>query len=106
MPKELKKITQAIVKNYRPDKIILFGSRVWGKPKPWSDYDLFILKKYAKKRVLDRMIEVSYLIDPKKYPNPVDTIVYNQKELDLELASGSQMYRDIISKGKILYERG
>ncbi len=93
------------MKNYRPDKIILFGSRVWGKPKPWSDYDLFILKKGARKRPYLRGCDVSRIINPEKFPTPVDTIVYNKKELEMELDSGSTMYRDIVTKGKILYER-
>jgi predicted nucleotidyltransferase len=25
--------------------VILFGSRAWGKPKPWSDYDLLVVVK-------------------------------------------------------------
>lgn len=26
-------------------QVVLFGSRVWGKPKPWSDYDFVVVVK-------------------------------------------------------------
>lgn len=43
--KEIKKITNQIVKKYQPEKIILFGSYAWGKPAKNSDADLFIVKE-------------------------------------------------------------
>lgn len=48
--KEIKRITKQIVKNYNPEKIILFGSFAYGKPKPSSDIDLLIIKKSRKKK--------------------------------------------------------
>ena len=43
--KEIKKIAEKIAKEYKPEKIILFGSYAWGKPGPNSDVDLFVVKK-------------------------------------------------------------
>jgi len=37
--KEIKKITDQIVKKYQPKKIIFFGSYAWGKPARNSDVD-------------------------------------------------------------------
>lgn len=105
MSKELKKITQAIVKYYNPDKIILFGSRVWGKPKPWSDYDLFILKKYSKKRPYLRTCDVLEILNESDLRQPVDPVVFNNLELENRLETGSQIFNDIVNKGKTLYER-
>ena len=42
---KLKEITDKIVKEYKPEKIILFDSYAWGKPQEWSDIDLFVVKK-------------------------------------------------------------
>jgi predicted nucleotidyltransferase len=41
----VKDITQKIVREFDPDKIILFGSQAWGNPSEESDIDLFIIKK-------------------------------------------------------------
>lgn len=46
---EIKKITTKIVKKYKPEKIILFGSFTWGKPTKDSDVDLLIIKNIKKK---------------------------------------------------------
>ena len=46
---KLKEITDKIVKEYQPEKIILFGSWAWGEPHEWSDVDLFIIKRSEKR---------------------------------------------------------
>ena len=49
--KEIQRITDHIVKKYKPEKVILFGSYAWGKPTEDSDVDLFIVKKSRKRRI-------------------------------------------------------
>jgi len=39
----IKRISEKIQREYRPQKIILFGSYAWGKPGRYSDIDLFII---------------------------------------------------------------
>ncbi len=39
--KEIKNITKQIVKKYKPEKIILYGSFAYGKPHKDSDVDFF-----------------------------------------------------------------
>ena len=55
--RQIKKVADRIVQEYKPEKIILFGSHAWGEPNPDSDVDLFIVKK-SKKRQIDRMREL------------------------------------------------
>ena len=45
MTEELKKVVDIIVRDFAPDKIILFGSRARGDFNNDSDYDLMILKE-------------------------------------------------------------
>jgi len=40
----IKKIKNRVVKNFNPDRIILFGSYAYGNPDESSDIDLFIVK--------------------------------------------------------------
>jgi predicted nucleotidyltransferase len=101
----LNKLRNTIVCEYKPDKIILFGSRVWGKCKKDSDYDLFILKKGARKKLPKRTGDILRMKRRANISLPVDAIVYNQSELDAMLNRGSQFYCDIISRGKVLYEK-
>jgi predicted nucleotidyltransferase len=43
----ISEVVAKIVKNFRPEKIILFGSQVWGKPKDWSDIDILVIMDYS-----------------------------------------------------------
>lgn len=64
--KEIKKITDAIAKKYKPEKIILFGSYAWGKPTKDSDVDLFVVKETKNTRKLAR--EIDDLLFPRLFP--------------------------------------
>jgi uncharacterized protein len=45
---EIKEITDIIVREYDPDKIILFGSRARGEGKPDSDIDILVVSDREK----------------------------------------------------------
>lgn len=98
---KIKAITQKIIKEYRPEKIILFGSYAWGKPREWSDVDLFIVKKSRKKR-WERGYELRKLLFPPGVP--LDILVYTPSELKKRLIIGDFFIKDIANKGKVLYE--
>lgn len=100
--KEIKKITEQIIKKYKPEKIILFGSYAWGKPGPDSDVDLFIIKKTTKKR-WDRERELRLKIFPPILP--IDLLIYTPKELKKRSESGDFFVNGIIGRGKVLYEQ-
>lgn len=73
---ELSRVVDKIRINYRPEKIILFGSLAIGVPSQTSDIDLAIIKK-TKKRFLDRNLEVALIADPLE---AFDFLVYTPKE--------------------------
>ena len=47
--KSVKNITDTIVREFKPEKVVLFGSYAWGKPTKNSDIDLLIVKDDPKK---------------------------------------------------------
>ncbi|MBA3046949.1 nucleotidyltransferase domain-containing protein [Patescibacteria group bacterium] len=99
--KEIKRITKQIVKNYNPEKIILFGSFAYGKPKPSSDIDLLIIKKSRKKRV-ERIKEILMKTES---DIPLEPLVYTPKEIKNRIDLGDFFFQDIFKKGKVLYAR-
>jgi len=99
--KEIKKVVNQIVKNYKPEKIILFGSFVYGKPKASSDIDLLILKK-TKQRKVERIKKV--LMETESH-FPLEPLVYTPEELKKRLRLGDFFFENIIKKGKIMYEK-
>lgn len=98
---KIKNITDLIVKKYKPEKIILFGSYAWGKPGIDSDVDLFIVKKTKNTRELARKIDGS--IFPR--PFPIDLIVYKPNQVKKRKEMGDFFINDILNKGKVLYAK-
>ncbi|MBU3925374.1 MAG: nucleotidyltransferase domain-containing protein [Patescibacteria group bacterium] len=101
--KEIERITNQIVKKYKPEKIILFGSYAWGKPTEDSDVDLFIVKKSGKRRI-DRERELSKYLFGHNFP-AMDILIYTPAEIKKRLNIEDPFVKDIISKGKSLYVR-
>lgn len=99
--KELKKIVAQIVKKYKPEKIILFGSYAYGKPKESSDVDLVIIKK-SKKRFGARLFEVARFINSSL---GTDILVYTPEEWKRGLKEDYYFFKEIQNKGKVIYEK-
>lgn len=100
-PKKLKKIVDKIVKEYKPEKIILFGSYAWGKPTKDSDVDLFIVKK-SKKDFLREQQAVRKIIDGEI---AADILIYTPKEIEKRLDLGDFFFKKIINNGIYIYGR-
>jgi len=99
--KEIKKITDQIIKGYNPEKIILFGSYAYGKPKPSSDVDLLVVKKTGK-RFGTRLFEVAEIISSEM---GTDILVYTPKEWREGLKKNYYFFKEINNKGKLIYEK-
>ena len=98
LPQAVKKIAEAL----KPEKIILLGSYAYGIPTPDSDVDLLVILRTKKTRK-ERVVAVSLLLYPR--PFPVDIMVKTPKEIENDLKKGNISIREIMKKGKILYER-
>lgn len=98
---KIKQITNKIIKEYKPEKIILFGSFAVGKSHKDSDVDLFIIKKSRKPKV-ERLAKVEKILS--KRTLPVDILVYTPKEVEERLSLRDFFIEDIIKKGKLLYD--
>jgi len=98
------KIVEKIKKEYRPEKIILFGSYAYGTPNKNSDVDLFILKSTKKNRI-DRFVEVKRIIYNPKTKLVFSPLVYTPKEVKGRISLGDDFVREILEKGEVLYVR-
>jgi predicted nucleotidyltransferase len=108
MNKEVEKILSEIVEKlkneYKPLKIILFGSYAYGNPRKDSDVDLLILKNTDRRRV-DRFVSVKRIIYDSNRKIPVSPLVYTPEELEGRLKAGDDFMKEIINRGVVLYER-
>ena len=102
LQKELKRITEIIIKKYIPDKIILFGSLANGKVHEWSDIDLAIIKE-TNARFIDRLHKVHLMAEPNV---GVNFIVYTPNEVQEMLEEKRYFLCDeILGKGRVLYDK-
>ena len=67
-----------IVAKFNPEKLILFGSRAWGKPTDDSDIDLIIVSDYFKgQKFTGRMAQ---FLKEVRFPEHIDAICYTPEE--------------------------
>jgi predicted nucleotidyltransferase len=97
---QIESITAQIIENYKPDKIILFGSASRGEITADSDADFLIIKKETPHYGADRIRELSRLINR---DIAVDFLVYRPDEFEKRLAMGDPFLKSIIKEGKVLY---
>ena len=98
LPLAVKKIAETL----HPEKVILFGSYAYGNPTPDSDVDLLVVMK-TNETSANRSWAVSRLMIPR--PFPVDILVRTPKEIRQERTNGNFFVEEIVSRGKVLYER-
>ena len=65
--KQIEEIVKRIVDNYKPEKIILFGSYAYGIPTKDSDLDLLIVKNSSLPRHKRAREEKGYFIEMIRY---------------------------------------
>ncbi len=102
LEEELHRMSQILIREYAPEKLILFGSVAQGEIHEWSDLDLVVIKK-TDKPLLERTEEVLRLVRPKV---GLDVLVYTPEELD-SLVDERRVFvlDEIIYKGAVVYER-
>jgi predicted nucleotidyltransferase len=97
----LGQILQVLKKEYRPQKVILFGSMASGDVGEWSDIDLLIVKE-TNLPFLQRLKQVALLC---QVPVSVDYLVYTPDELHQMLTNRNPFITEVMATGKLLYER-
>ena len=94
-------VVRQIVEKFKPDKIVLFGSYAYGKPKRESDVDLLVvIDSTLKESLLSKSIRRSII-----YHFGLDLVVKTPESLANRIEMGDFFLMEILKKGKVLYER-
>lgn len=99
---KIQKIADRIVAEYKPEKIILFGSYAWGKPHKDSDLDFLIIKK-TDDPILKRMSDVDRLFMRREFA--MDFLVYTPKQIEKRKQMEDTFVINVLNKGKVLYAK-
>ena len=99
--KEVQDILKQLIHLYKPQKVVLFGSLAKDEINEGTDIDLLIVKADVPEFGVDRIRQLDALI---KYKLATDFIVYRPEEVEQRLKLGDPFVRNILERGKVLYD--
>lgn len=97
----INEITKRIMEAMHPEKIILFGSHVWGKPGEYSDIDLFIIISSSDQPSYRRAREVYRCL--RGIGVPIDVMVQTHEEVEYRKNVITSLTRRVLKQGQVLY---
>ncbi len=97
----IRRFARDVAEQFHPDKIILFGSYAYGTPHEDSDVDILVIMPTWNQ--IAQAVRIDCAFDP---PFPLDLIVRTPREMKWRLEEGDLFHTEIVSKGKLLYEKG
>lgn len=97
--KRIEDFAQRLGEEFSPQRIILFGSYAYGNPTPDSDVDLLVITLTA--NPIQKAVEMQLKLHA---PFPLELLVRTPEKISERLEMGDNFMREIISKGKVLYE--
>lgn len=96
---EVDRIRDLIVKNFTPEKIILFGSGARGQVTGDSDIDMLIVKDTKTSR-RDNIRKILKLVDNRIAFEP---LVYTPSEIRERPGKGDFFLRAVLREGRVIY---
>jgi predicted nucleotidyltransferase len=96
----IRKYADQVARQYHPNKVILFGPYVYGKPHEDSDVDLLVSMPFAGSGE-HKATEKSLAAGPEF---SIDLPVRRPEQIRARTKAGDFFLREITEKGKVIYE--
>jgi len=97
---QIQAVAAKIAGQFKPEKIILFGSYAYGEPTSDSDIDLLVVLDFQG-RGLEKALEIRRAVD---VPFPCDLLAKTPEELERRYQEYDPIVRSAVNKGIVLYE--
>lgn len=98
--KDIKVFVEKVVKQFHPQRVILFGSYAYGRPTEDSDVDLLVIVPHDGHAA----VQSARIRQSIRAGFPMDLIVRNPTTIRQRLAMGDYFIKEILKRGKSLYE--
>ena len=96
---QIQEYSDRIAAEFKPERIILFGSYAYGTPTADSDVDLLVVMPFEGDSVY-KALDILKRIDP---PFSIDLLVRTPEQVRQRLAWNDFFLREIVERGRELY---
>ncbi len=89
-----------VARHFHPEQIILFGSYAYGAPNADSDVDMLVVLPHDGRdpaKSIQIQLEIAAAF-------PLDLLVIKPDDLRWRIANGDFFLREIVTRGKVLYD--
>lgn len=98
---QIRAFSDAVARQFRPSKIMLFGSYASGKPTEDSDVDLLVIMPRTRDRGERMSVRILHAI-PRDFP--LDLLVRTPADVAKRLRWKDPFISEVVEKGEVLYE--
>ena len=98
---DIERYCDAIAREFKPRRIVVFGSYAYGQATEDSDVDLMVVMPFSKKRRIRPSLAIRQRIAA---GFPVDILVREPSEIARRLRCGDSFITEVITRGKVMYE--
>ena len=98
---KIRKYAREIGREFRPERVVLFGSYARKNATDESDVDLLVIMDHDKPRNVDQALAMRLQTDA---PFPMDLLVKRPAEQTERLAMNDTFIKGILEDGEVLYE--
>jgi predicted nucleotidyltransferase len=96
----IRQFARQVGERFQPEKVILFGSYGYGQPHANSDVDILVVMPTR-----DQHMQAARIRWAIPAPFPMDLLVRTPQNLQWRLEEGESFHTEIVTKGKVLYEK-
>jgi predicted nucleotidyltransferase len=96
----IRRFARQVGERFQPDKVILFGSYAYGRPHADSDVDILVVMPTRHQHT--QAARIRWTVPA---PFPMDLLVRTPQNLQWRLYEGESFHTEIVTKGKVLYEK-
>lgn len=98
---QIQQFAQRLGEEFSPQRVILFGSYAYGQPTRDSDVDLMVIMPLYNCTPVEKSVEIRLKLRPSF---PMDILVRTPERVRERLAICDIFMREVLSKGRVLYE--
>lgn len=100
---KIKLLCSEIAREFHPDRIVLFGSHAYGKPRLGSDVDLLVVMPFEGSPFRQAAAILGHVVQTVGIM-PLDLLVRTGKQVQERIQMGDSFMREIIERGLVMYE--